>query len=91
MYVLTQVVYTLLPPSSFLLRYRANDSWEEAIRVAKYHGGIQASKRVAYAWALSLGGEAGSKLLTKLGLIEQAIDYAVESGAFDHAFELARK
>ena len=69
--------------------YRANDMWDEAIRVAKYHGGIRASKRVAYAWAVSLGGEAGSKLLTKLGLIEQAIDYAVESGNFDHAFELA--
>lgn len=70
--------------------YRSNDHWDEAIRVAKYHGGINASKRVAYAWALALGGEAGSKLLTKLGLIEPAIDYAIESGAFDHAFELAR-
>jgi intraflagellar transport protein 172 len=70
--------------------YRSNDQWDEAIRVAKYHGGINASKRVAYAWALALGGEAGSKLLTKLGLIEPAIDYAIESGAFDHAFELAR-
>lgn len=29
-------------------------------------------------------------MLTKLGLIEPAIDYAVESGAFEHAFELAR-
>jgi intraflagellar transport protein 172 len=70
--------------------YRSNDMWEEAIRVAKLHGGANASKRVAYAWALALGGEAGAKLLTKLGLIEPAIDYAMESGAFDHAFELAR-
>jgi len=70
--------------------YRSNDQWDEAIRVAKAHGGINASKRVAYAWALALGGDAGSKLLTKLGLIEPAIDYAIESGAFDHAFELAR-
>jgi intraflagellar transport protein 172 len=44
---------------------------------------------VAYAWALSIGGAEGSKLLTRLGLIEQAIDYAIESGNFDHAFELA--
>ena len=51
---------------------------------------MNASKRVAYAWALALGGEAGAKLLTKLGLIEPAIDYALETGAFDHAFELAR-
>lgn len=70
--------------------YRSNDMWDEAIRVAKFHGGINASKRVAYAWAMDLGGEAGSKLLTRLGLIEPAIDYAIESGAFEHAFELAR-
>ncbi|KDO34175.1 hypothetical protein SPRG_01418 [Saprolegnia parasitica CBS 223.65] len=70
--------------------YRTNDMWDEAIRVAKYHGGINASKRVAYAWAMSLGGEAGAKLLARLGLIESAIDYAIESDAFDHAFELAR-
>ncbi|DBA03525.1 TPA: hypothetical protein N0F65_011426 [Lagenidium giganteum] len=70
--------------------YRSNDMWDEAIRVAKFHGGINASKRVAYAWAMDLGGEQGSKLLTRLGLIEPAIDYAIESGAFEHAFELAR-
>ena len=70
--------------------YRTNDMWEEAMRIAKLHGGPNASKRVAYAWALSLGGDAGAKLLTKQGLIEPAIDYAIESGAFDHAFELAR-
>lgn len=52
-------------------------------RVAKSHGGVNASKQVAYAWAVSLGGEAGAKLLTKFGLIEQAIDYATECGAFD--------
>jgi len=69
--------------------YRANDLWDEAIRVAQRHGGPAASKKVSYAWAVSLGGEAGAKLLTKFGLIEQAIDYATESGAFEHAFALA--
>jgi len=69
--------------------YRANDMWDDAIRVAKLHGGVNASKKVAYAWAVSLGGEAGAKLLTKFGLIDQAIDYATESGAFEHAFALA--
>ena len=38
--------------------------------------------QVAYAWAISLGGDEGALLLKKLGLLEQAIDYAVESGAF---------
>lgn len=70
--------------------YRANDMWDDAIRVAKLHGGASASKQVAFAWAVSLGGEAGAKLLQKFGLIEQAIDYAIESNAFQHAFELAR-
>ena len=56
--------------------YRANDLWDDAVRVAKLHGGVNASKKVAYAWAVSLGGEAGAKLLTKFGLVEQAIDYA---------------
>ena len=53
--------------------YRANDLWDDAVRVAKLHGGVNASKKVAYAWAVSLGGEAGAKLLTKFGLVEQAI------------------
>ena len=60
--------------------YRSNNMWDEAIRVAKIYGGVNASKRVAYAWALALGGEAGAKLLTKLGLIDPAIDYDMESG-----------
>eukprot|EP01029_Cantina_marsupialis_P015583 TRINITY_DN3415_c0_g1_i3.p1 TRINITY_DN3415_c0_g1~~TRINITY_DN3415_c0_g1_i3.p1 ORF type:complete len:801 (+),score=314.00 TRINITY_DN3415_c0_g1_i3:205-2607(+) len=70
--------------------YRANELWDEAIRVAKLGGGQKASERVAYNWARHLGGEAGSDLLNKLGLIKEAITYAVESGAYDHAFELAR-
>lgn len=70
--------------------YRANDLWDDAVRVAKLHGGPSASKQVAFAWAVSLGGEAGAKLLQKFGLIEQAIDYAIESNAFQHAFELCR-
>jgi len=69
--------------------YRANDLWDDAIRVAKLHGGVNASKKVAYAWATSLGGEAGAKLLTKFGLIDEAIEYAMEIGAFEHAFSLA--
>lgn len=70
--------------------YRAHDSWEDALRVAKVYGGINASKQVAYAWAITLGGDEGATLLKKLGLIEQAIDYAIESGAFAQAFELTR-
>jgi len=46
--------------------------------------------QVAYAWAVSLGGDAGAQLLVKLGLVEQAIEYAMEEGAFEHAFDLCR-
>ena len=74
---------------SCLKMYRANDMWDDAIRVAKIHGGTNASKQVAYAWAVCLGGDEGAALLTKFGLVEQAIDYAIESGAFVHAFEIA--
>ncbi|KAJ9515621.1 hypothetical protein QJQ45_021684, partial [Haematococcus lacustris] len=70
--------------------HRNHGSWEDALRVAKVYGGVNASKQVAYAWAVSLGGEEGATLLRKLGLLEAAIDYAVESGAFPQAFDLAR-
>jgi len=70
--------------------YTANDLWDEAIRVAKYHGGVAASRKVAYQWAKLLGGDAGAKLLTKLGLIEQAVDYALETGSFQEALELSK-
>lgn len=46
-------------------RYRTNDKWDDALRVAKFYGGQNAQKRVAYAWALALGGDAGARLLTK--------------------------
>ena len=36
------------------------------------------------------GGEEGTQLLTKFGLVEQAIDYAIETGAFKNAFEFTR-
>ena len=70
--------------------YRANDLWEDAYRVAQNHGGNHASKQVAFLWAKGIGGEAGVKLLTKFGILEQGIDYACESYQFEFAFELAK-
>ena len=46
--------------------FRGNNNWEEAYQCARDNGGAAAGNKVAYAWALTLGGEAGSKLLTKL-------------------------
>ncbi|KAI8902928.1 hypothetical protein BC833DRAFT_571194 [Globomyces pollinis-pini] len=70
--------------------YCANNMFEEAYRVAKSHGGVNSAKQVAYLWARSLGGESAVKLLTKLALLDSAIDFATENGAFDFAFELSR-
>ena len=70
--------------------YRRAEMWDEAYKVAKNHGGPVASKQVAYVWAKSLGGDSAVKLLTKLNLLEQSIDYALENCAFDFAFDLAR-
>lgn len=73
--------------------YRKHNLWEDTLRVAKVHGGVNASKQIAYAWAVHLENEQGSAaklaMLKKMGLIEYAIDYAIESGDFEHAFQLA--
>lgn len=45
---------------------------------------------MAYAWAVGLGADEGAALLKRLGLADAAVDYAVESGAFAHAFQLAQ-
>lgn len=47
-------------------------------------------QQVAYAWAISLGSTDGPQLLKKLGLVDHAIDYAMDSCAFPHAFDIAR-
>ncbi|XP_056150499.1 intraflagellar transport protein 172 homolog [Lampris incognitus] len=70
--------------------YRISDMWEDAYRVAKSNGGSSAQKQVAYLWAKSLGGEPAVKLLNKLGLLEFAVDLALDKCSFDFAFELAR-
>eukprot|EP00003_Mantamonas_plastica_P015802 TRINITY_DN2657_c1_g2_i19.p1 TRINITY_DN2657_c1_g2~~TRINITY_DN2657_c1_g2_i19.p1 ORF type:complete len:1260 (+),score=465.50 TRINITY_DN2657_c1_g2_i19:139-3918(+) len=69
--------------------YRKADRWEDAIQVAKLRGGPKAATHVAFAWAYQLGGEEGARLLTRLKLIEPAIEYACECLNFEHALELA--
>eukprot|EP01059_Diplonema_ambulator_P008871 TRINITY_DN18639_c0_g1_i5.p1 TRINITY_DN18639_c0_g1~~TRINITY_DN18639_c0_g1_i5.p1 ORF type:complete len:1382 (+),score=614.47 TRINITY_DN18639_c0_g1_i5:304-4146(+) len=71
--------------------YRSAKMWEDAIRVAKMHGGGGASRNVVIAWALDLGGDQGCKLLTRFGMVEQAIEYCNNRFLFDTAFELAQK
>nr|CAD7197554.1 unnamed protein product [Timema douglasi] len=70
--------------------YRAADMWEDAYRVAQSSGGMQAALQVAVLWAKSLGGDSAAKLLTKLNLLEPAVNYACEFYQFELAFELVR-
>ncbi len=69
--------------------YRSNDQWDDSIRVAKTHGGVNACKRMTLALLIALGVADGSKYLLKHGLVDAAVEHAVETGAFDIAFEVA--
>ncbi|CAG9462268.1 unnamed protein product [Pedinophyceae sp. YPF-701] len=71
--------------------YRRAEQWDDALRVAKTCAGPNAARQVAYARAVTLGGEAGAQYLTKHGLVEQALDYAMESSNFALAFDLANQ
>jgi len=79
--------------TSAMSMYRQLEKWEDAKRVAKVHGGKSSFEKVVLAQAHATfkehGAEAGAQLLAKHGLIEIAIDYAVEHSNFQHAFELA--
>ena len=70
--------------------YCSSNLFEDAHRIAKDHLGSAVSEQIAFLWAKSVGGEAAVKLLSKLNLIDSAINFASESGAFDFALELAR-
>ena len=69
--------------------YRTHKQWENALRVARTYGGPTNWKQVAFAWAVELGGSEGSKLLMKLGLIEQAIEYLCEMQLWEQAMQTA--
>jgi intraflagellar transport protein 172 len=70
--------------------YRNGDKWNDAIRVAQSHGGPGPYKKLAWEWAQTVGGEAGAKLLYKLGFIEEAIEYCIQRELWEKAFEMAR-
>ena len=46
--------------------------------------------QVAFAWAASIEPAEGTQLLMKLGLLDEALEYALESGAFAQAFQLCQ-
>ena len=69
--------------------YKAIDRWEDAYRVARSHAGPGASREVAYGWASHVSStcspEEAVKLLTRIGLLHQVIDVAIDSNAFNFA------
>ncbi|GAB1607105.1 transport 172 homolog [Argonauta hians] len=69
--------------------YRSQNMWSDAYRIAKSHCPELMSKQVAFLWARNLGGDSAVKLLSRFGLLEEAIDYAAEQCVFDFAFDLA--
>jgi intraflagellar transport protein 172 len=71
--------------------WRMQSRWDDAYRVAKQHGGMAAAQQVAFAWALSMSPTEGGKLLQKLGLVQEAVDFAMQTGNWEFAYDLAQK
>eukprot|EP01022_Parablepharisma_sp_SALTPOND_P020315 TRINITY_DN365_c0_g1_i1.p1 TRINITY_DN365_c0_g1~~TRINITY_DN365_c0_g1_i1.p1 ORF type:complete len:1766 (-),score=259.62 TRINITY_DN365_c0_g1_i1:1103-6400(-) len=69
--------------------YRSRDMWEEAIRVAKSNGTAKDLAEIAKKWAQTMERDQGVKLLTKLGLVEAAVDLLCDKKEFTEAFRLA--
>ena len=69
--------------------YRSRDMWEEAIRVAKSNGTSKDLAEIAKKWAQTMDRDQGVKLLTKLGLVDAAIDFVCDKKDFPEAFRLA--
>ena len=58
--------------------------------IARQKGGPVAAQQVAFFWSKKLGGDAGVRLLNKLGHAEQALELACEQHIFEFAFDIAR-
>lgn len=64
--------------------------WEEAYRVAKQKGVDGAANQVAYMWSRTLPVDGAFKLLSKMNLIDDAINFACNANQYDFALELCR-
>ncbi|CAD2220997.1 hypothetical protein, conserved [Angomonas deanei] len=70
--------------------YREREMWDDAVRVAKVHGGANASKQVVLSRAMVLDAEEGLHLLSKFGFAESGIDAALDAYKFDLALQWAQ-
>jgi tetratricopeptide (TPR) repeat protein len=74
---------------SVVQMYKNSEKWEDAYRVARSYGGAGVAKQVAFMWAESLGNaDAAVRLLTRIGLLHQVIDFAIETTSFEFAHDL---
>lgn len=70
--------------------YGNGNMWEEAYRVAKQKGINGESNQVAYEWSRTLPVDGSYKLLSKMNLIDFAINHACEKNEYDFALDLCR-
>lgn len=68
--------------------YRERASWDDAMRVAKQHGGQAAYEVVACAYASRLAPDASIAFLVSRGLVDRAVDAALERHDFAEAFRI---
>lgn len=70
--------------------YRDKDMWDDAVRVAKVHGGANAAKQVVLSRAMAVEAEEGVRLLLKFSLVDAGIDASLEAQKFDIALQWAQ-
>lgn len=69
--------------------YKNHAKWEDAYRIARTYGGAVPAKQVAFLWSKSLPEIRTSlDLLSRLGLLNQVVDYAMECNAFEWTLKL---
>nr|CCC93338.1 unnamed protein product [Trypanosoma congolense IL3000] len=70
--------------------YRDHEMWEDAVRVAKVHGGANAAKQVVLSRAMVVEAEDGVRLLMKFSFVNPGIEAALEAQKFDLALQWAQ-
>lgn len=71
--------------------YKVYEMWDDAIRVAKSHGGQKEIADISVKIAEAMGPNLGRQFLIKNGLIDAAIDFEANRKNFDEAFNLANQ
>ncbi|KPI84420.1 hypothetical protein ABL78_6527 [Leptomonas seymouri] len=70
--------------------YRDKDLWDDAVRVAKVHGGANAAKQVVVSRVLVMDAEEGVRLLSKFNLVEAGVEAAIDAAKFELALQWAQ-